>query len=123
MPPKEYIFKLFEKSDIVVLGERDHRDTVQYDLIQDILADPRFAEQIGYVYTEVGSYNMNDDVNRLLQGSYPTEAAFMDSLYAYYRKSETFYPIWEKYNRVKFLKGIYEIKPYLLRRENQARTD
>ena len=29
---------------------------------------------------------MNDDVNRLLQGSYPTEAAFMDSLYAYYRK-------------------------------------
>ena len=109
MPPKEYIFKLFEKSDIVVLGERDHRDTVQYDLIQDILADPRFAEQIGYVYTEVGSYNMNDDVNRLLQGSYPTEAAFMDSLYAYYRKSETFYPIWEKYNRVKFLKGIYEI--------------
>ena len=109
MPPKEYIFKLFEKSDIVVLGERDHRDTVQYDLIQDILADPRFAGQIGYVYTEVGSYNMNDDVNRLLQGSYPTEEAFMDSLYAYYRKSETFYPIWEKYNRIKFLKGIYEI--------------
>ena len=109
MSPKEYIFKQFEKSDIVVLGERDHRDTVQYDLIHDILADPRFAEQIGYVYTEVGSSNMNDDVNRLLQGSYPTEANFMDSLYAYYRKSETFYPIWEKYNRVKFLKGIYEI--------------
>ena len=109
MSPKEYIFKQFEKSDIVVLGERDHRDTVQYDLIHDILADPRFAEQIGYVYTEVGSYNMTDDVNRLLQGNYPTEAAFMDSLYAYYRKTEIFYPMWEKYNRVKFLKGIYEI--------------
>ena len=67
MPPKEYIFKLFDKSDIVVLGERDHRDTVQYDLIHDILADPRFAEQIGHVYTAVGSYNLNADVNRLLQ--------------------------------------------------------
>ncbi|MFR3188071.1 MAG: hypothetical protein ACLTOV_09055 [Phocaeicola sp.] len=109
MSPKEYIFKLFEKSDIVVLGERDHRDTIQYDLIHDILADPRFAEQVGHVYTEVGSYNMTDDVNRLLQGVYPTEAVFMDSLYAYYRKSETFYPIWEKSNRVKFLKGIYEV--------------
>lgn len=109
IPPKEYIFKLFEKSDIVVLGERDHRDTIQYDLIHDILADPRFAEQVGHVYTEVGSYNMTDDVNRLLQGVYPTEAVFMDSLYAYYRKSETFYPIWEKSNRVKFLKGIYEV--------------
>ncbi len=110
MSPKEYIFKLFEKSDIVVLGERDHRDTIQYDLIHDILADPRFAEQVGHVYTEVGSYNMTDDVNRLLQGVYPTEAVFMDGLfYAYYRKSETFYPIWEKSNRVKFLKGIYEV--------------
>lgn len=109
MSPKEYIFKQFEKSDIVVLGERDHRDTIQYDLIHDILADPRFAEQVGHVYTEVGSYNMTDDVNRLLQGVYPTEAVFMDSLYAYYRKSETFYPIWEKSNRVKFLKGIYEV--------------
>ena len=109
MHPKEYIFKLFENSDIVVLGERDHRDTVQYDFIHDILSDPRFAERVGHVYTEVGSYNMNDDVNRLLQGDYSSDTAFMDSLYAYYGKSETFYPIWEKYNRVKFLKGIYEI--------------
>lgn len=123
MSPKEYIFKQFEKSDIVVLGERDHRDTVQYDLIHDILTDPRFAEQIGYVYTEVGSYNMNDDVNRLLQGSYPTEAAFMDSLYTYYRKSETFYPIWEKYNRVKFLKGIYEINRTSPRKIRLGLTD
>lgn len=29
--PKDYIFKLFEKSDIVVLGERDHRDSIQYN--------------------------------------------------------------------------------------------
>ena len=123
IPPKEYIFKQFEKSDIVVLGERDHRDTVQYDLIHDILADPRFAEQIGYVYTEVGSYNMNDDVNRLLQGNYPTEAAFMDSLYAYYRKTEIFYPMWEKYNRVKFLKGIYEINRTSPRKIRLGLTD
>ena len=47
MPPKEYIFKLFEKSDIVVLGERDHRDTAQYDPNQDILAEPRLVEERG----------------------------------------------------------------------------
>lgn len=123
MPPKEYIFKLFEKSDIVVLGERDHRDTVQYDLIQDILADSRFAEQVGHIYTEVGSYNMTDEVNRLLQSNYPTEAAFMDSLYAYYRKTEIFYPMWEKYNRVKFLKGIYEINRTSPRKIRLGLTD
>ena len=27
--PNDYIFNLFEKSDIVVLGERDHRDSLQ----------------------------------------------------------------------------------------------
>lgn len=108
LPAKEYIFKCFETADIVVLGERDHRDTVQYNFILDVLADPRFVREIGYVYTEVGSQNMTPAVNRLLQANYPTEAAFMDSLYAYYRK-EMFYPLWEKYNRVKFLCGIYHI--------------
>jgi hypothetical protein len=51
--PVEYIFNLFEYSDIVVIGERDHRDTTQYELILDIQKDPRFVKKIGYVYTEV----------------------------------------------------------------------
>ena len=121
--PKDYIFSLFEQSDIVVLGERDHRDTTQYDLILDILADPRFAKRIGHVYTEVGSYNMTDDVNRLLQGDYPSHEAFMESLYAYYRKTENFYPMWEKYNRMKFLKGLYEINRKARRKITLGLTD
>ena len=91
--PKEYIFKLFEQSDIVVLGERDHRDTVQYNFILDLLADSRFAERVGYVYTEVGAVNMTDEANRLLQGTYAAESDFTDSIYTYYRKGETFYPL------------------------------
>lgn len=107
--PNDYIFKLFEKSDIVVLGERDHRDSIQYNFILDLLADPRFAERVGHVYTEVGGINMTEEVNRLLQRSYSSENEFMDSLYTYYRKGECFYPLWEKYNRIKFLKGLYNI--------------
>ena len=71
--PNDYIFKLFEKSDIVVLGERDHRDSLQYNFILDLLADPRFAERVGHVYTEVGGINMTEEVNRLLQRSYSSE--------------------------------------------------
>lgn len=107
--PKDYIFDLFKKSDIVVIGERDHRDTTQYNLILDILGDTRFTNEIGYVYTEVGSNNMTAEVNRLLQGNYSSDSEFTDSLFNYYRKSETFYVLWEKYNRMKFLKGIYDI--------------
>lgn len=61
---------------------------------------------------------MTDEVNLLLQSNYPTEAAFMDSLYAYF-----FYPMWEKYNRVKFLKGLYEINRTSPRKIRLGLTD
>ena len=121
--PKDYVFKLFDKSDIVVLGERDHRDSIQYNFILDLLTDPRFAERVGHVYTEVGGINMTEDVNRLLQGSYSSENEFMDSLYTYYRKGECFYPLWEKYNRIKFLKGLYKINKESSRKIHLGLTD
>ena len=121
--PKDYIFKLFEKSDIVVLGERDHRDSIQYNFILDLLADPRFAERVGHVYTEVGGINLTEDVNRLLNATYATEDEFTDSLYAYYRKGECFYPLWEKYNRIKFLKGLYNINKKTSRKIHLGLTD
>lgn len=106
--PVDYIFNLFEHSDIVVIGERDHRDTTQYELILDILRDPRFAEEIGYVYTEVGCVNRTRDVNKLLHRKRKTDKAFNDALYTYLR-TEDFNPLWDKYNRVQFLRGLYEI--------------
>ena len=104
--PVEYIFKLFEQSDIVVIGERAHRDTTQYELILDILKNPRFAKEIGYVYTEVGCINRTSDVNKLIKGNFKTDEDFMNHLLSYLRTGEVFYPLWEKYNRVQFLKGI-----------------
>lgn len=83
--PVDYVFNLFEKSDIVVIGERDHRDTTQYELILDLLRDPRFAKDIGYVYTEVGSVNRTKDVNKLLCGKYESDNEFNDALYANFR--------------------------------------
>ena len=75
-----------------MLGERDHRDSVQYNFILDLLADPRFVERVGHVYTEVGGINLTEDVNRLLNATYAADDDFMDSLYSYYQKGECFYP-------------------------------
>ena len=108
MDAKEYIFSLFKEADIVVLGERDHRDTTQYKFILELLSDPRFARTVGYVYTEVGVNNMTEKVNKLIKGQYVNEQAFTDSLYAY-TLNEVFYPVWEKYNRLQFLHGLYEV--------------
>jgi hypothetical protein len=121
--PVEYIFKLFEQSDIVVIGERDHRDTTQYQLILDILKDPRFVKEIGYVYTEVGCVNRTSEVNKLIKGKFQTNEDFMNHLYSYLRTGEVFYPLWEKYNRVLFLKGLYEINRNNRRKITLGLTD
>ena len=75
---KEYILKLFEKYDVVVLGERLHTENTQWDLIYDIVSDKRFIEKAGNVFTEIGSadyqyladeyfntkYNSNQDLDK-----------------------------------------------------------
>ena len=106
--PKEYIFEKFKEVDVIILGERSHRDTTQYDLIMDILKDPRFAEDIGYVYTEVGVTNMTEAANRLIKGEYADDEAFYSSFIKFYRNLD-YETLWEKYSAYKFIKGLYTI--------------
>lgn len=81
MDPIDYIFRLFEHADVVVLGERDHRDVTQYELIVRLLADPRFSTRIGHVYTEVGVTNQTESANCLVKGDWPDESTFRDALW------------------------------------------
>lgn len=110
--PKEYILDLFEKNDIVIIGERDHRDTTQYDLLLDIISDKRFIEKVGHVYTEVGCINRTDWANQVLKAEYSSEEEFETELIKLYRELD-FNPLWEKYNMYKYLKGIYRINKAL----------
>lgn len=96
--PIEYIFNLFETSDVVILGERDHRDVTQYELINNLIADPRFAERIGYVYTEVGVVNMTERANKLIKGIFSTEDEYKKAKMDYLR-DEDYNFCWEKTNR------------------------
>jgi hypothetical protein len=106
--PKDYIFKLFETNDIIVLGERDHRDTTQYDLILDILSDPRFINQVGHVYTEIGSVNHTEWANQVVKGNFENNKAFETDFVKLYRDL-TYHKLWDKYNMIKYLKGVYQI--------------
>jgi hypothetical protein len=110
--PKDYILELFEHNDIVILGERDHRDTTQYDLILDIIGDERFIKNVGHIYTEVGVVNRTEWANEVLKKEYKTEREFETALIELYRELD-FNPIWEKYNMYKYLKGIYQINKNL----------
>lgn len=110
--PIDYILGLFEDNDIIILGERDHRDTTQYDLILEIIKDKRFIENIGHVYTEVGVVNQSEWANKLVKGSFVDNQEFDAEFVRLYRELD-FNPLWDKYNMIKYLKGIYEINKNL----------
>lgn len=110
--PIEYIFRLFETSDIVILGERDHRDITQYEFIHKLIADPRFAARIGYVYTEVGVTNMTQRANELIKGTYRSEDEYRRARIDYLR-DEDYQFCWEKTNRSVFIDSLYRINSRL----------
>ena len=110
--PKEYILNLFKTNDIVIIGERDHRDTLQYDLLLEIIEDKRFIEEVGHVYTEVGCINRTNWANEVIKATYDSDDEFEKELIKLYRELD-FTPLWEKYNMYKYLKGIYDINKNL----------
>jgi len=110
--PIDYIMNLFEKFDVVVLGERDHRDISQYELFNQIISDPRFAATVGHVFTEVGCYNMADELNTVLKGTYPNDAIFDKELVNVIFNMD-FIPVWEKTNYTKLMKDVYLINKNL----------
>lgn len=110
--PVEYIFRLFEESDIVILGERDHRDVTQYEFIHKLIADPRFAERIGYVYTEVGVTNMTQRANSLIKGHFTSQEEYRMARTNYLRDEDYLF-CWEKTNRSIFIDSLYSINSRL----------
>ncbi len=115
--PKEYIFQLWEDADIIVLGERDHRDTTQYNLILDILSDKRFIEKVGNLYLEVGVVNATERANDLIKNSHDKES--FHKRFVELQMIEMWSPsYWDKYNRYQLLYGLFRINKELSR-ENQ----
>lgn len=110
--PVEYVFRLFETSDIVILGERDHRDVTQYEFISKLIADPRFAERIGHVYTEVGVTNLTRRANDLIKGKYGSWEEYRKARLDYLRDEDYSFG-WEKTNRSMFIDSLYSINSRL----------
>lgn len=106
--PKEYIFRLWEKADIIVLGERDHRDTTQYNLILDILSDRRFIDNVGNLYLEVGVVNATEKANRLIKNDKSKDD--FDREFVELQMVEVWSSsYWDKYNRYQLLYGLFKI--------------
>ena len=110
--PVDYVMGLFDRYDIVILGERDHRDTTQYDLIEQIMSDPRFIDQVGLIMTEVGVYNMTGTVDCIVNASYASDREFETALWDAYQNLD-YTPLWENTNFHQYLCSVYRINKRL----------
>lgn len=108
----DFVMNLYEKYDIVILGERDHRDTTQYSFIKDIVADCRFIDNVGYVYTEVGCNTATKSANDLIKSKFNSEEEFRLAAIKHLRV-EDWWPLWEKWNRYKLLRDLSVINDSL----------
>ena len=71
--PKEYILKLFERYDIVVLQETWHGESTQWDLIFDIVSDTAFINNVGNIFSEYGYVGQQQKLNVYLNTIFPND--------------------------------------------------
>lgn len=103
----DYIFGLFQKYDHIILCERAHPELTQYDMIFDIVADKRFIDSVGIVFTEVGNVGTREDFKNFMNKSYPNDADLNKGLSAFLVNNSTTNVIWPRTNWFQFLKKIY----------------
>jgi len=101
---KDYILNLWNKYDIVVLCERNHGEMTQYDLILDIVKSDYFIENVGNIFTEIGTVSRQKDVLKFIKTTYNEQETKKKALLELYRNIE--WPCWEKSNFYFFLDSL-----------------
>lgn len=103
--PVDYVMGLYEKFDIVILCERAHPEVTQYDLMYRLVSDPRFVDDVGHVFTELGSITLTEDIDKYLTyGSISEKEAEKRLLHIY--RNLVFHPVWNNTNFYEFLKKL-----------------
>ncbi|MDD4216948.1 MAG: hypothetical protein PHZ24_06400 [Bacteroidales bacterium] len=105
LSPKEYVLKSFEEKDIIVLCERLHPEFKQYEMIVEIIKDKRFT---GNVYTEVGVFNVGQQINEFLLKENLSTIEIKEHLLSIFRNLDMF-SLWPNYNYYYLIESIYQI--------------
>jgi len=115
---KDYIINLWKKYDVVILCERNHGEMTQYDLIYEIVKSDYFVNNVGNIFTEVGTVSKQNDVLQFITTKYPNRNIKEKKLLELYRNIQ--WPCWEKSNLYFFLNNLNTLN-YKLNNEKKVR--
>lgn len=107
--PVEFVLRLFDSKDIVILAERDHREMTQWNFIYDLIKDPRFNEKVGYLFTEYHSINYQEELDAFLGAETLEEQKIKNLLHNFVIWPEG----WVNNNIFEFMKRFYSLNKTL----------
>lgn len=109
---KDYIIKLFEKKDLVIICERIHPELTQYELFLEISKDPRFIKNVGNIFIETCVRNQEEKIDFLLRSENLSNES-IDSLIIDINRNCSLHPLWHNYNFSYFLRGLQNVNKEL----------
>lgn len=107
--PVDYVMHLFDKYDIVIIAERDHRETTQWDFIYDLVSDPRFINRVGNMFTEYGSVYLQPQLEAFFNADQLDTQAIINMMHNFMPAEEG----WDHNNFYNFLIKLYQLNKTL----------
>lgn len=112
-PPVKYIMELFGSYDLIVLSERTHPETTQWDLIYELTCDSRFIENVGHIFTEYGSVVQQHALEQFMNTSDLEERQIERKSIGLLRNFPIWPTGWTNNNIFNYLKKLYQLNQSL----------
>ena len=103
--PVDYLMGLFKTYDVVILCERAHPETTQWDMIYQLTHDPQFIQDVGVIFTEYGAVTLQPRLDELLTEPKSTQEQTDQMLLDIYHNL-SHWPLWPNTNFYNYLQKV-----------------
>jgi hypothetical protein len=112
-PPVDYVMELFNRFDLVILGERTHPEITQWEFIYQLTSDPRFVDQVGHIFTEYGSATIQPSLEELMNTDHLQEKEVQERVIGIMRRFPIHPVGWVSNNFFDYLTKLYRLNQSL----------
>jgi hypothetical protein len=108
-PAIEYMLRLFRTYDLVILAERTHPETTQWEFIYELTSHPEFSAKVGHVFTEYGSVSQQEAWEQVLNAPSLEEVDLNRKCIELLRNFPIWPYGWHNNNIFEYLKKLYRL--------------
>ncbi len=112
-PSIQYMLQLFRTYDLVILAERTHPETTQWEFIYELTSHPEFVAKVGHVFTEYGSVSQQKALEQVLSAPNLDEATLSQKCIDLLRNFPLWPYGWHNNNIFEYLKKLYHLNQSL----------